>query len=79
MGLKGYAHKKYKTYEKSMEKVDVGLFESVGTGIAKIMQVKFTMEFFDWLRINTSSVSTVEDLNRVFSKGGMCHVHIMLP
>lgn len=43
LGLKGYAYKKYKNYEKSMEKVDVGLFESVQVGINKIMNAQFNI------------------------------------
>lgn len=43
------------------------------------MNAKFLMEFREWISISTSSVDTQEDLNRVFSAGGKCHVHITLP
>ena len=43
------------------------------------MNAKFMIDFYEWITISTSSKDTVEDLNRIFSKGGMCHVHINLP
>ena len=43
------------------------------------MNAKFLMDFYEWITISTSSKNITEDLNRIFSIGGMCHVHITLP
>lgn len=43
------------------------------------MNAKFLIDFYEWITISTSSKSLTEDLNRVFSIGGMCHVHVTLP
>lgn len=37
------------------------------------------IEFYEWISISTSTKDVVEDLNRIFSIGGMCHIHITLP
>lgn len=79
MGLKGFAHRKYKTFEKNAEKYEIGLMEGVEKGIDKIMNAHFLVELYEWISVSTSSKNTVEDLNRVFAKGGLCHIHITLP
>ena len=53
--------------------------EEVENGINKIMNARFLIDFYEWISISTSSKDTIEDLNRVFSRGGLCHVHITLP
>ena len=43
------------------------------------MSAGLSIELFHWLTVSTSSKDKVEDLNRVFSCGGHCHIHINIP